>query len=125
MRPRQKDSRLQGIRAVAFDCDGGMFDTARANRTYYNRVLAHFGRPPMTEEQFLYTHAHTGEEGIAYLFRETALTEAADAFRRAMGYTQFLPMMEIEPHLKALLNWLRPAYQTAVATNRMAMRTPK
>ena len=113
------DSRIRGIRAVAFDCDGVMFDTTRANRTYYNRVLAHFGQPPMNEEQFLYVHAHTGEESIAYLFQETELVAAADIFRRSMGYAQFLPMMEIEPHLKPLLKWLRPRYKTAVATNRM------
>ena len=64
MRPKQKGSPISGIRAVAFDCDGVMFDTARANRAYYNRVLAHFGRPPMNEEQFLYTHPAIQETAV-------------------------------------------------------------
>ena len=59
---------MTGTRIVIFDCDGVMFDTAGTNKTYYNRVLAHMGRPEMTEEMFAYVHAHTGDESIAYLF---------------------------------------------------------
>ena len=39
------------IKAVVFDCDGVMFDTADANRIYYNRVLANFNKQPLSEEQ--------------------------------------------------------------------------
>jgi HAD superfamily hydrolase (TIGR01509 family) len=111
--------RVNGIKVVAFDCDGVMFDTTLANQTYYNTVLAQFGRPPMSPEQFRYAHAHTGEESIAYLFAETGLTAEAETFRRRMNYFQFLHLMKIEPHLKALLHWLRPGFGTAIATNRM------
>ena len=44
------------IRAVVFDCDGVMFDTADANRIYYNRVLERFGKPPLNQEQFINVH---------------------------------------------------------------------
>lgn len=119
MPPNPNNRRFNGIKVVAFDCDGVMFDTTRANQTYYNSVLAHFGRPPMTSDQFRYCHAHTAEQSIAHLFQGTALSEAAEAYRRQISYLQFLPLMEIEPHLEPLLHWLRRHYKTAIATNRM------
>ncbi len=111
-------SSTQSIQVVAFDCDGVMFDSARANMAYYNAVLAHFGRPPMTAEQFAYAHMHTGDGVIRYLFPDDAQFQAAQAFRRQMGYLEFIQYMQIEPHLKQLLSHLRPACKTAIATNR-------
>jgi phosphoglycolate phosphatase-like HAD superfamily hydrolase len=50
---------MKNLRVVAFDCDGVLFDTAEANRAYYNHILAHFGRPPMDRQQLLFVHTHT------------------------------------------------------------------
>jgi phosphoglycolate phosphatase len=107
-----------GIKAVAFDCDGVMFDSAKANTAYYNQILIHFGRPPMTREQFAYTHMHAVRESMEHLFQDTGDLEAAEAYRRQMSYMPFIRHMEIEPHLRGLLAWLKPRYQLAVATNR-------
>ena len=109
---------LENIRVIAFDCDGVLFDTELANKAYYNQVLNHFGKPDMTHEQFVYTHMHTADEAIAYLFKDAASIRAAQAFRKEMGYLKFIKYMEIEPHLKTLLKNLRPKYKTAIATNR-------
>ena len=106
------------IKAVIFDCDGVMFDTARANRIYYDNVLAHFGLPPMNEQQFTFTHMHTADAAIAHLFPQEQAFAAAQAFRKTLSYRSFLKYMALEPGLKALLNRLRPLYKTAVATNR-------
>lgn len=105
---------------VVFDCDGVMFDTADANRAYYDQILAHFGKPPMTPEQFAYAHMHTVEESIANLFEnDAAAIAAAHAYRQEVTYTGFIPYMKMEPHLKPLLEKLRAAgYHTAIATNR-------
>lgn len=108
----------QDIKAVILDCDGVMFDTADANRAYYNRVLARFGRPEMTEAQFRYSHMHTAYEALSHLFPDPADLEAADAYRRAMPYSDFIPYMKPDPDMVALLNALRPRYKTAIATNR-------
>ena len=104
--------------AVIFDCDGVMFNTNRANEAYYNQILQHFDRPLLTPAQFKYCHMHTGDEAMHYLFDGTGLADAAQTYRLQMGYSQFIGMMEIEPHLKPLLRSLRPAIKTAVGTNR-------
>lgn len=104
--------------AVVFDCDGVMFDTTKANTAYYNHILAHFGKPLMTPEQFAYTHMHTVDESLAHLFDDDAEYAAAIAFRNQMSYLPFLRFMEIEPDLISLLAFLRPAVRTAIATNR-------
>jgi phosphoglycolate phosphatase-like HAD superfamily hydrolase len=109
---------MKNIRAVAFDCDGVMFDTTNANMAYYNHILGHFGRPAMTAEQFAYCHMHTVDKSIANLFQDERDCNEAQAYRKNMSYLPFLKHMEIEPYLKRLLNRLRPHYKTAVATNR-------
>jgi len=106
------------IKAVIFDCDGVMFDTTDANAAYYNRILQHLGRPELTPEQFAYCHMHTVDNALRFLFEEAGQLAAAQAFRKAMSYRDFIPCMVIEPQLKALLRRLRPAIRTAVGTNR-------
>ena len=106
------------IKVIAFDCDGVMFDTRNANKAYYNEVLAHFGKPALTPEQFAYIHMHTVDQSIAYLFEnEKAIAKAHD-YRQTMPVRAFFKYMAIEPHLKPLLKKIRPAYKAAVATNR-------
>ena len=109
---------MRDIIVVAFDCDGVMFDTEKANMAYYNQILHHFGKPGMTPEQFSYAHMHTVNETIAFLFDDVKGFESAQAYRKQMSYLPFLKDMEIEPHLKSLIQRLRPRYKTAVATNR-------
>jgi HAD superfamily hydrolase (TIGR01509 family) len=106
------------IQAVAFDCDGVMFDSSKANRAYYNQLLQSFGMPELNSSQFAYVHSHSVEDCIAYLFKDPAMRSAAQGMRKKMGYHRFLSLMTIEPHLKSTLHYLRPGYKTAVATNR-------
>ncbi len=111
---------MENIKIVGFDCDGVMFDTAMANRAYYNQILEKFDRPKMTDKQFTYSHMHTAEDAIKYLFDNNSdLINKADQFRKKMNYFAFIPHMEIEPHLKSLLIQLgTKKYKLAVATNR-------
>ena len=109
---------MKDIKVVIFDCDGVMFDTVKANTAYYNSVLRHFNRPDMTPEQFAYSHMHTSDDAMAYLFDDEKMLETAQTYRKSMSYLPFLKYMEIEPYLKPLLKRLRPKYKTAVATNR-------
>jgi len=106
------------ITIVAFDCDGVMFDTAEANRTYYNRILHHFKLPPLTDEQFIYTHMHTVDSSLDYILPDRVLRKKADEVRKTLNYSSLIPFMKIEPGLITLLNKLRPRYKTAIATNR-------
>lgn len=105
-------------KVITFDCDGVMFDTVDANRAYYDDILAQFGRPPMTREQFEYAQMQTVDNAIARLFPEKVDYEAAQAHRRKHGYAPYIKYMKIEPDLVSLLTWCRNGYKTAVATNR-------
>ena len=109
---------MKQVKAVAFDCDGVLFDTEQANRIYYSRILQHFGRPALTDEQFAFVHMNTVYESLAYLFPDKKTLEAAHVFRKSMDYRQFLRYFMMEPHLFSLLEKLKPHTKTAIATNR-------
>ena len=111
---------MESIKAVVFDCDGVMFDTAGANEMYYNKVLAHFRKPDLTREQFVKVHMFTVKEALEYLFPEMDSLEAVYTFMGTMGYAQFIPYMEREKGLKKLLTALKDnGFIRAVATNRI------
>jgi len=109
---------MEQVKVVIFDCDGVMFDSKDANEAYYNQILAHFGKPPMNSQQSKYVHMHTADRSVAYLFSDDPLVERALAYRHQISYFPFIPLMEMEPHLKAFLEYLRPTYKTAISTNR-------
>ena len=94
------------LKVIAFDCDGVMFDTRRANREYYNQLLANFGRPPMTAAQLDFVHINTVGKSVAHIF-EPGDIDAVNRYRKQLGYLPFIKYMEIEPDLKALLAGLR------------------
>ena len=109
---------MKNVKAVAFDCDGVMFDTARANRFYYSHILQHFDRPAVTDEQFAFVHMHTVDESMAYLFPEGKTLAEAYEFRKSIDYRKYLGYLTIEPHLVSVLEKLRPQFKTTIATNR-------
>lgn len=108
----------QSYKVIAFDCDGVMFDTAAANRAYYNTLLDKLGLPPMNEQQFIYVHAHTVDEAVSFLCGQADLIAQAHEHRKTMSYLPFVKEMAMEPHLVPILKKLRRGYRTAIATNR-------
>lgn len=106
------------IKVVAFDCDGVMFDSTEANKAYYNHILARFGKPEMDERQFAFTHMHTADVSMAFLFEDEESLLQAQAFRKKMTYMPFIRHMRMEPHLREVLKNLRIRCKTAVASNR-------
>jgi phosphoglycolate phosphatase len=109
---------MEHVRAVIFDCDGVMFDSRKANKAYYNHILAHFRMSQMNRVESDYVHSHTAEQSLVYLFQNSPKLKDALSYRHRMSYLPFIPLMEIEPYLKAFLEYLRPAYKTAISTNR-------
>ncbi|MBW2107465.1 MAG: HAD-IA family hydrolase [Deltaproteobacteria bacterium] len=106
------------VKVVIFDCDGVMFDSREANEAYYNSILARFGKSRMNAEQRAYVHTHTASQSVAYLFDGDPRAAEAEAFRQRMSYDPFIGRMKMEPHLRGFLEYLRPTYKRAVATNR-------
>ncbi len=109
---------MTAFKVVAFDCDGVMFDTEAANRAYYNDILAHFRKPPITDVQFAYCQMHTVDQALARLFPDEKEYGRARDFRKKRGYGPYIRYMKMEPDLVEVLGWCRRGMKTAVATNR-------
>ena len=105
-------------KVIAFDCDGVMFDTKKANVAYYNSILDFVKMPPMTAEQAQYAHMHTVDEALDHLIKAPDIRSKVEKYRQQMNYLPFMKLMVIEPYLKQLLDKIRPVYSTAIATNR-------
>ncbi|MBT3176407.1 MAG: HAD family hydrolase [Desulfobacula sp.] len=107
------------IKAVVFDCDGVMFDTALANRKYYDEVLQIFGKPRLNEEQFINIHMMTIRGAIEYLFPEMDDLSSVYDNLKNIGYKKFIKFMSMEKGLKELLIKLKDkGYIRGIATNR-------
>jgi phosphoglycolate phosphatase len=103
---------------IIFDCDGVLFDSRKANQFFYNHLLEHFGKPPMTESDLNYVHMHTAGESINYIFRDSHILDAVHNYSQALDYFPFIQWMEMEPGLIDLLETIRPEIKTAISTNR-------
>jgi len=113
------------LKVVIFDCDGVMFDSLAANKAYYNHILAHFGHPPMAEDELAYVHIHHVMDSIRHIFRNFPQDiDNADRYRQTVDYTPFLQHMTIEPDLREFLDYLTPRYQVAISTNRTNTMLP-
>ena len=110
---------MTDLKLVVLDCDGVMFDSREANRAYYGHLRERFGRPPLTEEEVGFVHAHPAPESVPFIFREWPQDiERVNAYRAALDYTPFLRQMAIEPDLLEFLAAVRPPLLTAISTNR-------
>lgn len=106
------------IKVVAFDCDGVLFDSRSSNIAYYNHVLEHFNCSPINDAAIEYIHAHTVYESLEHIFPHHDNIDEIIQYCRTMDYMQFIPRMLREAHLIEFLQFLRPRFGTAVATNR-------
>ncbi len=109
---------LTPIQVIIFDCDGVLFDSRKANQFFYNHLLAHFNRLPLTEKDLDYVHMHTVTESIDHLFKEDSIRTRVHTYRQTLDYTPFIQRMAMEPGLVAFLNFIRPWAKTAISTNR-------
>ena len=108
-----------GIKAVVFDCDGVMFDTAQANRKFYNEILKRFNKPPLDDEQFQNIHMMTVTTAVEYLFPEMDDHRPVYEMIKRIGYASVIPFMRMEPGLLELLDAIKQAgLVRGVATNR-------
>jgi len=108
-----------GIKAVVFDCDGVMFDTAQANRQFYNEILAGFNKPPLDDEQFNNIHMMTVNTAVEYLFPEMDEHRPVFEMIKNIGYASVIPLMRMELGLLELLDAIKQAgLVRGVATNR-------
>lgn len=110
---------IKKIRAVIFDCDGVMFDTAGSNRRFYDEVLNSFGKPCLTQEQFSNVHMMTVGKAVEYLFPELDDHSIVYETLKKIGYQKFIQYMCMEKGLKDLLIGLKEnGFIRGIATNR-------
>ncbi len=110
---------ISKLKAVIFDCDGVLFDTALSNRKFYNEILASFGKPELSQEQFIQVHMMTVAAAIDYLFPELDDPDPVYAKIKEIGYAKFIPYMQMEEGLCDLLAAIRKkGLIPGVATNR-------
>jgi len=110
---------ISKIKAVVFDCDGVMFDTALANRKYYDEVLQSFDKPVLNDEQFVNIHMMTVTGAIEYLFPEMDDLSSVYGNLKNIGYKKFIKHMSMEKGLKELLIKLKDnGFTRGIATNR-------
>lgn len=105
-------------KVIIFDCDGVLFDSRRANQFFYNHLLTHFGKSPLTETDLDYVHMNTVSESIDFLFPETSTRDQVHLYRQTLDYTPFVQKMDMEPGLVDFLDFIRPWAKTAISTNR-------
>jgi phosphoglycolate phosphatase len=106
------------IKAVIYDFDGVIVDSREANEAYYNRLLKHFGLPPVQAGQLEIIYTRTSREVIDVLFPDRALAEAARDVEKTMANDAIIPLITVEPHIRETLEVLRRGCRTAIATNR-------
>jgi len=109
---------LHKITILIYDCDGVLIDSSAANQAFYNHILAHFGLPGLTSEQWAQVMPLTAPDALTRLFQDTPWLAAAQEFQQTVDNTPFLPLLRVEPGLTETLAHLRPRYRTAIATNR-------
>jgi len=111
------------IKVVIFDCDGVLVESRAANAAFYNQILAHFNKEPLTDAQLTYVHARTVYESLAYLFQGDSRLPEAERFWRTMDYGPINRLLTLQPGLIECLAGLHDRFKTAVATNRTTTMT--
>jgi HAD superfamily hydrolase (TIGR01549 family) len=107
------------IKAVIFDCDGVMFDTAEANKRFYNELLKHFNKAALTDDQFIKVHMFTVSQALDFLFPEMENLDRVYQCLKKIGYKKFIKYMHMEEGFLDLLSQLKNnGYIRGVATNR-------
>ncbi|MCK5542726.1 MAG: HAD-IA family hydrolase [Desulfobacterales bacterium] len=107
------------IKAVIFDCDGVMFDTAEANKKFYNELLDYFDKTALTDEQFIKVHMFTVSQALEYLFPEMESLDKVYKRLKGIGYNKFIKYMHMEEGFLELLSQLKNnGYIRGIATNR-------
>jgi phosphoglycolate phosphatase len=106
------------LKVVAFDCDGVIFDSLQSNIAFYNQILRHFNRPPMSPAEVEYIHCHTVHESMAYILHDYPDYDEVERYYRTLDSQEFISLMVQEPFLLDFLQYLKPRFGRAVATNR-------
>ncbi len=111
-------SRSPGLRAVIFDLDGVLFDSARANVALYNHMLEYVGLPPRAQDSLEVILRESMEGSLEHLMGRGERYHRALAYWRVMDPSPFIAELELFPGVRQVLGELGRRYTLAVITNR-------
>jgi len=115
------DQLISRYKAVIYDCDGVMFDSIESNYIFYNRIMAHLGRPPLDRSDLAartVLHTYSFNDVMDYFFREDERRDDALAFAKTIRYRDLAPFMRMEEGLIETLDRLKGNFSLAICTNR-------
>ena len=105
-------------KVIIYDCDGVLIDSRHANEAFYNHILGRFGLPPLTPRQVDVVHVSTARGAIDFLFQGSPHLDEAQTYQLTIDNAPFISLIQPEPHVREILEYLRPARPTAIATTR-------
>jgi HAD superfamily hydrolase (TIGR01509 family) len=110
-----------GLKGVIFDCDGVMIDSIGANRIFYNRVLAHFGLPPMTPDQEKYSFMATAHQALEHIVPPHLHDRIDHVTGNVVNYQRDItPLLRLQPGFREFIECLHTrGIRMAIATNRV------
>ncbi|MBO4336138.1 MAG: HAD-IA family hydrolase [Desulfovibrio sp.] len=108
-----------GLAGIIYDCDGVMINSRKANSLFYNRVLAYFGLPPMTEAQEHYSFMATGMQALQHILPKSLHPQILPVVKTHVRYADVVPQLELMPGFRAFFDEIRLAgLPQAMCTNR-------
>jgi len=112
-------SKAAGLKVIALDCDGVLFDSREANIHFYSHIMEIVGRPPVRPDQHEYIHMHPVRESLIYLTGGQGKDfERAFKYFETIDFGPFNGYLRREPGLISFLKLARKHFRTALATNR-------
>lgn len=111
-------SAANSIRAVLFDLDGVIFDSAEANVVFYNHILVSLGHPPRAREAADIIHREPMDRSLQALLGHGEDYHRAIAFWKTLDPTPFIRELTLFPDVAETLRGLHGRLPLAVATNR-------
>jgi len=106
------------LRAVVFDCDGVLFDSAEANIAFFDDALAAAGLAPLDALGRQLAMSMTTHQMVEVLFEDRATRERVVAAAQALDYGPYYGCMRPVDGLHDVLGNLRRDYRIGLATNR-------
>ncbi|MBI4799186.1 MAG: HAD family hydrolase [Desulfarculus sp.] len=105
-------------RAVIFDLDGVIFDSAESNVVFYDHILTALGHPPIARQAFEIIHSEPLDRSLKYLLGEGAEYQRAMAYCRGLDPGPFVTSLVLYEGVTETLEALAGRARLAVATNR-------
>lgn len=107
------------MKGIIFDCDGVLFDTAKANAVYYNELRKAIGLPELTKEQENFCYSATVQESLEHCTPKEKLSDITHVAQTTPYLTTALPYITLDDELPQLLEKVQASgKKIGIFTNR-------